>query len=107
MVRWSEENSTFAFYGCFFSARETAAVYKIFEISFFKRIFYLEQIKVFEALFQIITQNLKTSNAIQIRRRPQTLDNIVHKTNLKFGGLNYVMQMESKEYGKSIYFLYF
>ncbi|VDD90616.1 unnamed protein product [Enterobius vermicularis] len=80
-----------------FHARETAAVYKIFEISFFKRIFYLEQIKVFEALFQIITQNLKTSNAIQIRRRPQTLDNIVHKTNLKFGGLNYVMQMESKE----------
>ncbi|VDD89301.1 unnamed protein product [Enterobius vermicularis] len=63
---------------------------------------YHEKIKFLESQYQILTQDLMTKNAAVIRKRPQTLDNIVHKTNLKLGGINFDLHLESEEAQKWI-----
>ncbi|VDD85097.1 unnamed protein product [Enterobius vermicularis] len=57
-----------------------------------------ERIKFFESQYQILTQDVLTKTAALVHRRSQTLDNIVHKTNLKLGGLNFDLRLESQEY---------
>ncbi|PIC25272.1 hypothetical protein B9Z55_018267 [Caenorhabditis nigoni] len=47
------------------------------------------QIKSLEQKFDILTQEVTLETAEKIFRQPQTLQNIVNKTNMKLGGLNY------------------
>ncbi|CAP26714.2 Protein CBG06401 [Caenorhabditis briggsae] len=47
------------------------------------------QIKSLEQKFDILTQEITLETAEKIFRQPQTLQNIVNKTNMKLGGLNY------------------
>uniref|UniRef100_A0A914EDZ2 Piwi domain-containing protein n=1 Tax=Acrobeloides nanus TaxID=290746 RepID=A0A914EDZ2_9BILA len=50
-----------------------------------------KSIKFYERRYEVVTQDLKLSSVQDIieRGRPQTLENIVQKTNMKLGGLNY------------------
>jgi len=47
---------------------------------------------------QIVTQDLKMSNALEIvkRGKPETLRNIVAKSNEKLGGLNYTLRLKNE-----------
>lgn len=63
---------------------------------------YHDKIKFLENQTQILTQDLLTKNAAAVQQKSQTLDNIVHKTNLKLGGLNFELRLESKELQKWI-----
>ncbi|VIO97196.1 PAZ domain containing protein [Brugia malayi] len=57
---------------------------------------YHARMKYIESQEQILTQDLKASTALGIvmKRQYQTLDNIVNKTNIKMGGLNYSVHLE-------------
>lgn len=57
-------------------------------------------IKSMERKYLTITQDLKMSRAMEIisKRKWQTLENIVHKTNIKLGGVNYELCPVSEEY---------
>ncbi|CAJ0610458.1 unnamed protein product [Cylicocyclus nassatus] len=49
-----------------------------------------EQIKLWERELEMVTQNVKLSNALKVgERRVVTLESIILKSNLKLGGLNY------------------
>lgn len=53
--------------------------------------------KYIESQEQIVTQDLKASTAVAvIQGRYQTLNNIVNKTNIKMGGMNYSVHLETK-----------
>lgn len=67
---------------------------------------HLEKMKFMESQLQILTQDLMTRTAATAPKKTQTLDNIVHKTNLKLGGLNFELRLESKEYLFIFYFFY-
>ncbi|VDK65852.1 unnamed protein product [Anisakis simplex] len=58
--------------------------------------------KLVEATEQIVTQDVKTSTALSAPKKWQTLDNIVNKTNLKLGGMNFDLRLESERAQKSI-----
>lgn len=66
---------------------------------FYFYIFYLDVIKSCEQKYQIVTQDLKLSNVIQITnfKKHETLRNIVAKTNIKLGGLNYSIMVQPEE----------
>lgn len=55
-------------------------------------------IKYIESQEQVVTQDLKASTALAVvvGNKRQTLDNIVNKTNIKMGGLNYSVHLETK-----------
>uniref|UniRef100_A0A183E5Y5 Piwi domain-containing protein n=1 Tax=Gongylonema pulchrum TaxID=637853 RepID=A0A183E5Y5_9BILA len=55
---------------------------------------YHGHMKYIEVQEQILTQDLKLSTALAAPSKWQTLDNIVNKTNLKLGGLNYAVHLE-------------
>lgn len=54
--------------------------------------------KYIESQEQIVTQDLKASTAVAVamQNKAQTLDNIVNKANIKMGGLNYSVHLETK-----------
>lgn len=52
--------------------------------------------KYVEVQEQIVTQDLKASTASAAPTKWQTLDNIVNKTNVKLGGLNYAVHLEKR-----------
>ncbi|MCP9260479.1 hypothetical protein DINM_003826 [Dirofilaria immitis] len=58
---------------------------------------YHAHIKYIESQEQIVTQDLKatTALAVTLQHKRQTLDNIVNKTNIKMGGLNYSVHLET------------
>jgi hypothetical protein len=58
---------------------------------------FLGKIKLCESNFQIISQDLKMGTASKVVRQGQvqTLENIVNKTNIKLGGLNYNILLEN------------
>jgi hypothetical protein len=49
--------------------------------------------KYYEQRTEVITQGIKNSTITKFgeRHQPHTMANIVHKTNIKMGGLNYVI----------------
>nr|AEF32757.1 WAGO-1 [Ascaris suum] len=53
-------------------------------------------IKLVEMQLQIVTQDLTTRTASQAPQKWQTLDNIVNKTNLKLGGINFGLILENE-----------
>ncbi|TKR67048.1 hypothetical protein L596_023258 [Steinernema carpocapsae] len=57
-----------------------------------------QSMKCYERKFETVTQDVRmaTVNDIMTKRRFQTLENIVAKTNVKNGGLNYNVEMPSK-----------
>lgn len=52
-----------------------------------------EELKQLEQEFDIVTQNVKANTADKSMngKNRLTMENIVHKTNLKVGGLNYAI----------------
>uniref|UniRef100_A0A1I7VHZ3 Piwi domain-containing protein n=1 Tax=Loa loa TaxID=7209 RepID=A0A1I7VHZ3_LOALO len=58
---------------------------------------YHAHIKYIESQEQVVTQDLKASTALSVttQNKRQTLDNIVNKTNIKLGGLNYSVHLET------------
>lgn len=54
--------------------------------------------KACEQKYEIVTQDLKLSNAAEIacRGKPETVENIVAKTNEKLGGINYSVGFRQK-----------
>ncbi|VDK24665.1 unnamed protein product [Anisakis simplex] len=58
--------------------------------------------KLVEATEQIVTQDVKTSTAMNALEKRQTLDNIVNKTNLKLGGIIFGFRLESERAQKCI-----
>ncbi|CAG9536663.1 unnamed protein product [Cercopithifilaria johnstoni] len=58
---------------------------------------YHAHMKYIESQEQIVTQDLKASTAIAVamQNKRQTLDNIVNKANIKMGGLNYSVHLET------------
>lgn len=55
---------------------------------------YHQKIKALEQKYDVLTQEVKAETAKKIRQ-PQTRLNIVNKTNMKLGGLNYEIRSES------------
>ncbi|CAJ0588565.1 unnamed protein product [Cylicocyclus nassatus] len=55
-----------------------------------------KQIKLWERELEMVTQDVKLSNAVKVvsERRVVTLENIILKSNLKLGGLNYEMDLD-------------
>uniref|UniRef100_A0A914VGK5 PAZ domain-containing protein n=1 Tax=Plectus sambesii TaxID=2011161 RepID=A0A914VGK5_9BILA len=53
------------------------------------------KIKLCEVQYQIVTQDLMMSTAKAAPRKFQTLENIVQKTNIKLGGLNFNLLLEN------------
>ncbi|OZC06093.1 hypothetical protein X798_06925 [Onchocerca flexuosa] len=53
--------------------------------------------KYIESKEQVVTQDLKatTAVAVAVQNKRQTLENIVNKTNIKLGGLNYSVHLET------------
>ncbi|VDK19872.1 unnamed protein product [Anisakis simplex] len=58
--------------------------------------------KLLEANEQIVTLDLKTSTAVKAPQKWQTLDNIINKVNLKLGGINFGLRLETEGAQKSI-----
>ncbi|KAL3119144.1 hypothetical protein niasHT_003927 [Heterodera trifolii] len=58
-----------------------------------------EVIKACEQKYEIVTQDLKLSNACEISRRgkPETVENIVAKSNEKLGGINYSVRVTNPD----------
>ncbi|KAL3998991.1 Piwi domain family protein [Acanthocheilonema viteae] len=58
---------------------------------------YHAHMKYVESQEQIVTQDLKASTAVAVvtQNKRQTLDNIVNKTNVKLGGMNYSVHLET------------
>ncbi|VDK57996.1 unnamed protein product, partial [Anisakis simplex] len=54
------------------------------------------RMKLLEASEQIVTLDLKTSTAVKAPQRWQTLDNIINKVNLKLGGINFGLRLETE-----------
>lgn len=54
--------------------------------------------KYIESREQVVTQDLKatTAVAVAVQNKRQTLENIVNKANIKLGGLNYSVHLETK-----------
>lgn len=60
------------------------------------------EMKLVECQEQLVTQNVKSRTAGQAPQKWQTMDNIVNKTNLKLGGLNFELRLETPEAQKWI-----
>ncbi|TKR82431.1 hypothetical protein L596_016158 [Steinernema carpocapsae] len=61
-------------------------------------------LKYLERKYQVITQDLKTQTGQRcLQRAAATLENIVQKTNMKLGGLNYSLQMTNPGGRKSVF----
>uniref|UniRef100_A0A914GQJ6 Uncharacterized protein n=1 Tax=Globodera rostochiensis TaxID=31243 RepID=A0A914GQJ6_GLORO len=58
-----------------------------------------EIMKACEQKYEIVTQDLKLSNAAEIARKgkPETVENIVAKSNEKLGGINYSVRVSNAE----------
>uniref|UniRef100_A0A1I7TK02 Piwi domain-containing protein n=1 Tax=Caenorhabditis tropicalis TaxID=1561998 RepID=A0A1I7TK02_9PELO len=56
---------------------------------------YHQQIKALEQKYDLLTQEVRAETAEKVFRQPQTRLNIVNKTNMKLGGLNYAIGSES------------
>ncbi|EGT52399.1 hypothetical protein CAEBREN_29326 [Caenorhabditis brenneri] len=56
---------------------------------------YHQQIKALEQQYDLLTQEVRAETAEKVPRQSQTRLNIVNKTNMKLGGLNYVIGSES------------
>ncbi|EGT58828.1 hypothetical protein CAEBREN_03102 [Caenorhabditis brenneri] len=56
---------------------------------------YHQRIKALEQKYDVLTQEVKAETALKANRQPQTRLNIVNKTNMKLGGLNYEIQTDS------------
>ncbi|CAL2047916.1 unnamed protein product [Caenorhabditis brenneri] len=54
-----------------------------------------QQIKALEQKYDVLTQEIRAETAEKVFRQPQTKLNIVNKTNMKLGGLNYQILSES------------
>jgi len=69
--------------------------------------YFLDLIKGCERKYEIVTQDLKLSNAAEIamRGKQETVLNIVCKTNEKMGGINYTIKLADQ--GFIFYILYF
>ncbi|KHJ87040.1 piwi domain protein [Oesophagostomum dentatum] len=62
-----------------------------------------KQIKLWERELEMVTQDVKLSNALKVvnERRVVTLENILLKSNLKMGGLNYELELPRDETAKN------
>ncbi|KAH7715627.1 WAGO-2 protein [Aphelenchoides avenae] len=54
-----------------------------------------DAMKRYEPLFHMVTQGVRVKTVLDVVRngKPQTMENIVNKTNVKLGGLNYTLNM--------------
>ncbi|KAH7678335.1 WAGO-2 protein, partial [Aphelenchoides avenae] len=54
-----------------------------------------DAMKMYETMFHVVTQGVRVKTVIDVVRngKPQTMENIVNKTNVKLGGLNYSLNM--------------
>ncbi|CCD71916.1 Piwi domain-containing protein [Caenorhabditis elegans] len=56
---------------------------------------YHQQIKALEQKYDVLTQEIRAETAEKVFRQPQTRLNIINKTNMKLGGLNYAIGSEA------------
>ncbi|PIC31161.1 hypothetical protein B9Z55_022159 [Caenorhabditis nigoni] len=56
---------------------------------FRRKVIFHAHIKALEQEFDILTQKITLETVEKIFRQPQTIQNIINKTNMKLGGLNY------------------
>lgn len=54
-----------------------------------------QEIKALEQKYDLLTQDLRAETGEKVMRQAQTRLNIVNKTNMKLGGLNYIINSES------------
>ncbi|PIC31162.1 hypothetical protein B9Z55_022159 [Caenorhabditis nigoni] len=54
-----------------------------------RKVIFHAHIKALEQEFDILTQKITLETVEKIFRQPQTIQNIINKTNMKLGGLNY------------------